>query len=249
MSLAKEVWAKVSTDLENISLIRDELTQKRDLLCKQNIITQQENTSDDNEVIMYHKTLNETIKIPVVVYDKYKQTKTLQNLGKYLEIYSQIIEDSKFHQKCIETENIEKSVEILEKMNENILNLKDLGLQWNEMEEEISKIISESLELTWNYLSVKINHMINHLNWPYHTENSSIIDKSKFLNLATNYSHLTRVDSVSKHVNKIVYDSPICLLTSRLNKRFVYHFSGVKESNNINKPEWCFKTDSKMDRA
>ena len=83
MSLAKEVWAKVSTDLENISLIRDELTQKRDLLCKQNIITQQENTSDDNEVIMYHKTLNETIKIPVVVYDKYKQTKTLQNLGKY----------------------------------------------------------------------------------------------------------------------------------------------------------------------
>ena len=242
MSLEKEIWTRVSTDLGNNSQIRDELIQKRELLCKQNLLIQQENISDDKEeVVMYHKSLNETIKVPIVVYDKYKQTKTLQNLGKYLEIYLQIIEERKLHKKCIETENIEKSIEILEDMNENVLKQRILELNWIKMGEEISGIISECIELNWNHLSVKINHMINQLNWPYHTENNSVIDKTKFINLATNFSYLTRVHSVSKQVNKLVYDFPICLLTSRLSKRFVYHFSGVKESNNINNPEWCFK--------
>ena len=242
MSLDKEVWSKVSPDLGNISQIIDELTQKRELLCKQIVIAQQENSTDNTEeVIMFHKSLNETIKVPIVVYDKYKQTKTLQNLGKYLEIYSRITEGSKLHQKCVETENIEKSIDILEEMNENIVQLKCLELNWIVMDEEISRTISECIELNWNHLSAKINHMINQLNWPYHTEQNCVIDKTKFINLATNYSYLTRIHSVSKQVNKVVYKSPICLLTSQLNIRFVYHFSGDRETNNINKPEWCFK--------
>ncbi|KAI6661900.1 RAD50-interacting protein 1 [Oopsacas minuta] len=248
MDLAN-IWDKLSMDLQNISEFRNDLIEKRELLLRQSEnstktsvnILQENPEKFPKDIIIINKSETETLEIPVSIFEKYKQTIQLENLLKYLQIYSQINKESELHKKCIETQNIEKAIETLEKNQENISNLKKLEINWVEAEDRILKIFSDCIETTWTQVSVKFNHMSNHLNWPFHNEQTETTDKTKFIHLAINYSYLTHIHYISKSVNKIVYSPPISLLTTTLNKRFVYHFRGDKESNNLEKPEWCFK--------
>ena len=248
--LSVEVWSRVTMDLLNISEIRDELIEKRDLLSKQSesyknvsieYETQKSSVISKDDVIIFQKSENETIEIPAEIFKKYQEKVKLENIEKSLQIYADFVQKRELHQKCIETQNIEKSIEILQEMNKNISKLNKLDFKWNAIIETSNELFRNSIQSSWKQTSDKFKEIINQISWPFHNESSIIIEKTKSIHLAINYSHLSHIHSISKKVGNSDYPNPMILLTEKLRKRFVYHFTGVKESNNLERPEWCFK--------
>ena len=242
-----EVWGRVSMDLLNITEIRDELIEKRNLLFKQtedfvnksDKFETQDSPKDD--VILFHKSETETIEIPNNIFKKYQETVQLEQIGKSLQIFADFIQKKEIHQKCIQTQNIEKAMEILQEMITNLSKQTELDLKWLEMIETTTVIFRNCIQSSWDQTSDKFTEIINQIKFPFHSDSNIIIEKTKSIHLAINYSHLSDIHSISKKVGTLNYPHPMFFLTQTLRKRFVYHFTGDKESNNINKPEWCFK--------
>ena len=237
-----EIWTRISKDLSNLSEIKQELVKKQ-----QNITRNIENLENEtlgpnlvkDDFIVIQKSEDDVIEIPIEIFHKYQEISKVIETEKYLKIYSSIIEKNILHQKCIETQNIEKSIDIIKEMEKCISELKELTLNWCQIDNSILKIFEKCVELTWKISTTKLDEIMSEMHWPFHSETSNKIDQSKSIRLAISYSYLTHIHSASNSIK--ILPTPMHLLLRNLEKRFLYHFTGKKESNCLDKPEWCFE--------
>ena len=245
-----DIWSRVSKDLSNITEIRKELLERQDLLSQQvekNVNkseafeTESSQTVPKDDVILFHKSETETIEIPNNIFKKFQETAELEKIQKSLLIFTEFIRKIEIHKKCIETQNIDRAIECLQQIHTDLSTQTKLELNWIKMSETTTLLFRNCIQANWNQTSDKLNDIINHIHWPYHDNSNVNIEKTKSIHLAINYSHLSHIHSISESVASLSLPHPMFLLTQTLRRRFVYHFTGDRESNNINKPEWCFK--------